>query len=285
MLASHQRHRRHAQFGCWESAKACPERRGSCRHHGICSMGSNRFAPSRSCSRGRFMEPLTPCSQIVSDRPHSSPPAQQSGAYSSPNPLSPLTSLWLYENRRSAQQIIPGLWLGPFSCSSSGELCSQSGTSTHIVIRAAQERNHVKLLPVHPPSTIFFEVASHHGLELLIPIFLPACEAISAALSTGNVVGLFCISGLSRAPAVAAAYLMAYRGMSVVDAVHCVSSQRSCVHFSDSILRQLHEFELLQKSRLSVASFVGSAAAATTRKRSDSTAPNVQPPQSCSADC
>ena len=151
--------------------------------------------------------------------------------------------------------------------------------------QGAQERNHVKLLPVHPPSTIFFEVASHHGLELLIPIFLPACEAISAALSTGNVVGLFCISGLSRAPAVAAAYLMAYRGMSVVDAVHCVSSQRSCVHFSDSILRQLHEFELLQKSRLSVASFVGSAAAATTRKRSDSTAPNVQPPQSCSADC
>jgi serine/threonine/tyrosine-interacting protein len=231
------------------------------------------------------MEPSPPSGQIDSDLRHHFHPAHQSGYFSSPHPLSPgSTSLWLYENRRSAQQIIPGLWLGPFSCSSSGDLCSQSGKVTHVIVRAAQERNHVKHLPVHPSSTFFFEVSSHHGLELLLPIFLPACEAIGAALSSGNVVGLFCISGLSRAPAVAAAYLISRCGMPVVEAVHCVSSQRSCVHFSDSILRQLHEFELLHKSRISVASFICTDAESTTRKRNDLTALSLQPSQACSVD-
>lgn len=231
------------------------------------------------------MEPSSPSGQVDSDISHAAHSARTSGYFSSPQPLSPgSTSLWLYENRRSAQQIIPGLWLGPFSCSSSGELCSHSGTLTHVIIRAVQERNHVKLLPVHPPSTVFFEVSSHHGLELLLPIFLPACDAIGAALSSGSVVGLFCISGLSRAPAVAAAYLIARCGMPAADAVHCVSSQRSCVHFSDSILRQLHEFELLQKSRMSVATCVGTAAGSTTRKRNDPTEPSFQPSQACSSD-
>jgi serine/threonine/tyrosine-interacting protein len=226
-----------------------------------------------------------PSSQLDSDLSHADYPAHQSGSLSSPCPLSPTsTSLWLYENRRSAQQIIPGLWLGPFSSSSSGELCSLSVNLTHIIIRAAQERNHVKLLPVHPPSTVFFEVSSNHGLELLLPIFLPACEAISAALSSGNVVGLFCISGLSRAPAVAAAYLIACCGMPAADAINFVTSQRACVHFSDSILRQLHEFELLQKSRTTVASFVGATSSTTTRKRNDHMLPGLQPSQACSSD-
>jgi hypothetical protein len=138
----------------------------------------------------------------------------------------------------------------------------------------------MKLLPAHPPSTVFFEFSSHHGIELLMPIFLPACNVIHAALSTGSAVGLFCVSGLSRAPAVAAAYLIAHCAMSALEAAQCVSAQRSCVHFSDSILRQLHEFELLQKSRLSVASSGGGATSATaSRKRNDSKSADLQPPQ------
>jgi serine/threonine/tyrosine-interacting protein len=237
-----------------------------------------------SVSRGRFMEPSPPCGQFDSELTHESPPAQQSGAYSSTNRLSPgRSSPWLYENRRSAQQIIPGLWLGPFSCSS-GELGSTAGAWTYIIIRAAQEHNHVKLLPMHPHSTVFFEFSSHHGLELLMPIFLPACVAIHAALSAGNAVGLFCISGLSRAPSIAAAYLIAQCGMSAADAVQSVSSQRSCVHFSDSILRQLHEFELLQKSRVSVASCGADAAESSSRKRNDSASPHHEPSQDRSFD-
>jgi serine/threonine/tyrosine-interacting protein len=227
------------------------------------------------------MEPSPPCDFVESHLPHSSPPAQRSGVQSCAYSLSPGRSLpWTYESRRCAQQIIPGLWLGPFSCSSSGELSSHSGAWTHIIIRAAQERNHVKRLPLHPDSTIFFEFSSHHGLELLMPIFVPACDAILTALSSGTAVGVFCISGLSRAPAVAAAYLIAHCGMSAVDAIRCVSSQRSCVHFSDSMLRQLHEFELLQRSRVSVASFGGAASESSSRKRNDSAAHNAQPSQS-----
>jgi hypothetical protein len=135
----------------------------------------------------------------------------------------------------------------------------------------------LKLLPTHPPSTFFFEFSSHHGLELLIPIFLPACDAIQAALASGNSVGLFCISGLSRAPAVAAAFLITHCGMSAVHATQCVSLHRSCVHFSDSILRQLHEYELLHKSRNSVASITGAEEVTANRKRSDSIICDLQP--------
>lgn len=239
------------------------------------------------CDRDNLMEPSPDRGQFESAVPYSSPSAlalqpsalQPDLHSSSTPPPSPGTVPWLYENRRSAQQIVPGLWLGPFACSSSGELCSHSGTKTHVIIRAAQECNHLKLLPEHPPSTVFFEFQSHHGLELLMPIFLPACGVIRAALSAGDTVGLFCVSGLSRAPAVAAAYLIAHCGMSAVEAAQCVTVRRSCVHFSDSILRQLHEFELLQKSRLSIASSEGGAAAATaSRKRNDSMA-DVQHPQ------
>lgn len=112
-----------------------------------------------------------------------------------------------------------------------------------------------------------------------MPIFVPACDAILTALSSGTAVGVFCISGLSRAPAVAAAYLIAHCGMSAVDAIRCVSLQRSCVHFSDSMLRQLHEFELLQRCRVSVASFGVAAAEPSSRKRNDSTAHDAQPSQ------
>jgi uncharacterized protein YhdP len=68
--------------------------------------------------------------------------------------------------------------------------------------------------------------------------------------------------------------------MSVAAAVECVSSRRSCVHFSDAILRQLHEFELLQKSRVSVAACDASSAPANSRKRNDPSAHFLQPPPS-----
>ncbi len=245
-------------------------------HELVCFADVKYRASDGSHPRCQLMQPSTPGCYRDSDQPHATSPALASLAHSPNYSLSPGRSApWLYENRRLAQQIIPGLWLGPFSCSS-GELSQHSGTWTHIIIRAAQERNHVKLLPAHPSSTFFFEFSSHHGLELLMPIFLPACEAIRTAITSGNAVGLFCISGLSRAPSIAAAYLIAQCGMTAVEAVQCVSSQRSCVHFSDSFLRQLHEFELLQKSRVSVAAFAsfgGAAAQSSSRKRSDTTTP------------
>jgi serine/threonine/tyrosine-interacting protein len=225
------------------------------------------------------MQPSPPSDFCESSPQYASPLAHQIGVDSFSYPASPgISSPWLYENRRSAQQVVPGLWLGPFSCSCSGDLGQQSHSWTHIIIRAAQERNHVTLLPAHPPSTLFFEFSSHHGIELLIPIFVPACDAIHAALSSGCSVGLFCISGLSRSPSVAAAYLIAHCGMSAAEAVHSVSSQRSCVHFSDAILRQLNEFELLQKSRLSVASCDAASAATNSRKRNDFAPLHLQPP-------
>jgi hypothetical protein len=70
--------------------------------------------------------------------------------------------------------------------------------------------------------------------------------------------------------------------MTAAAAVACVSSQRSCVHFSDAILRQLHEFELLQKSRVSVAACEATSAPANSRKRNDPAAHFFQPPPSLS---
>jgi hypothetical protein len=67
--------------------------------------------------------------------------------------------------------------------------------------------------------------------------------------------------------------------MSSAAAVECVSSRRSCVHFSDAILRQLHEFELLQKSRVSVAACDASSAPANSRKRNDPSANSLQQQQ------
>lgn len=53
---------------------------------------------------------------------------------------------WRYEMRREMQEILPGLWLGPYQCSKNKELLRSKGITHVLCIRDKNERHIVKTI-------------------------------------------------------------------------------------------------------------------------------------------
>jgi len=152
---------------------------------------------------------------------------------------------WNYAMRRSMQEILPGLFLGPYGAAAKSKLeeLKSAGIRHLVCVRAEDEVKIVKLnFSDHFNSCVI--TLSESRMETLIPKireFVKFMENWSSQ-SQGSVL-VYCMDGMSRGPSLVIAYLMLKFGLSFKDGLRYVQQRRFCIQPSPAFELQLKEFE------------------------------------------
>ncbi|KAI9189808.1 hypothetical protein H9P43_001241 [Blastocladiella emersonii ATCC 22665] len=193
--------------------------------------------------------------------------------------------MWNYALRRRAQEIVPGLFLGPYTVARRAEVLHALGI-THIAIFRSRFEATAQLHPQlpgfeylileveeslsqnvitkFPAFRDFMEQAQHARAQSLAdldanphlrpaatPELLATMQAWSmhsAPVTRGNVLAC-CLDGVSRAPTFAIAYIMETFKLSFSNAVGYVQSRRFCIFPADGFRAQLLEYEPILLAR------------------------------------
>jgi serine/threonine/tyrosine-interacting protein len=174
---------------------------------------------------------------------------------------------WKYEHRRTAQSILPFLFLGPSAASRDIEYIKNNGITLLLAIRNTATAQARLLSGAKTANEL--GIASDHvdveGNQQLIAAFPKAVKLIndhlihmynlqqSGATQMSGKVLVFCESGNERSASVIAAYIMATFSMDMVQAIQFIQSQRFCVAFDDGLKLLLQSYEQLLRARSSVA--------------------------------
>ncbi|KAJ3186560.1 hypothetical protein HDU85_007380 [Gaertneriomyces sp. JEL0708] len=154
---------------------------------------------------------------------------------------------WRYEMRRDIQEILPGLWLGPWECSKNRALLKEKGITHVLCIRDKSERHFIK--PKFPEDFIYEIIeVSESPLQNLIPYFPQATAFIGKALEQGGKVLVHCIGGISRSPSFVVAYVMMSQNVPFADAYQYVQNKRFCMNPNEGFKYQLKEYEPIYKA-------------------------------------
>ncbi|CEP12105.1 hypothetical protein [Parasitella parasitica] len=157
---------------------------------------------------------------------------------------------WHYEMRREIQEIVPGLYLGPFSaCRHQIEKLKKNGI-THIICFVDQ--NESRLFQFDAISQYFgFKkfIVSDSNLQNLIPYFPDTSRFIHNVITQQGKVVVCCNGGMSRSPTFAIAYIMERYNIDASQAYHFVQAKRLCINPNDGFKSQLKEYEPIYKAR------------------------------------
>ncbi|KAG0253181.1 hypothetical protein BG011_006507 [Mortierella polycephala] len=149
---------------------------------------------------------------------------------------------WRYEQRREMQEILPSIYLGPYSATRNLENLRAAGI-THIV--TLWDTSEAKLLKVHHPDQFQYlqlEI-SDAATQNLIRNFPAVKEFIDRAIfSEDGKVLVNCMSGISRSPAFVIAYLMEATGMDYDVVYRFVQNKRFCMNPNPGFRHQLQEY-------------------------------------------
>ncbi|KND02796.1 uncharacterized protein SPPG_01877 [Spizellomyces punctatus DAOM BR117] len=149
---------------------------------------------------------------------------------------------WRYEMRREMQEILPGLWLGPYQCSKNKELLKSKGITHVLCIRDSNERHVVKT--TFPDDFVYHVIeVSESPMQNLIPYFPDAKQFIDYALEQGGRVLVHCNSGISRSPSFVVAYVMMSQRWGFQESFTFVQNKRFCMNPNEGFKYQLKEFE------------------------------------------
>ncbi|PNS16724.1 hypothetical protein CAC42_4688 [Sphaceloma murrayae] len=159
---------------------------------------------------------------------------------------------WSYNQRRSAQQILPHLHLGPISCAKDASYHRSHGITLLLGIRAAnrfQAAAHDAVARLAASSGLQSRTVVADSLPELIRVFPEITAAIndhvssSSPASAPKKVLLFCESGNDRSAGACAAYLISVlHGVDHIKAMQLVQSQRFCCNFDDGLKRLLQGY-------------------------------------------
>jgi len=136
----------------------------------------------------------------------------------------------------SLVQILPHLYLGP-----------RSATTPSIALAAGI--THIISVGCHPAAPGSTSI-SYHRISLLdspsanlsTPALLAAEIIVNAKQQRGKVL-VHCVAGISRSPAVLAAYLMREEGMTLREALGRLVEKRPAVRPNEGFVQQLREIE------------------------------------------
>lgn len=175
----------------------------------------------------------------------------------SENQRSPLSSLpngddsdWSYAMRRDMQEIVPGLFLGPYAAAMKCKKCIlQQHNITHIVcIRHKVEAHFIR--PNFPDLFRYLvldvaDVSTENIIQLLPQVrdFIDSCFACGGkVLVHGN-------AGISRSAALVIGYIMEKHGLSYKQAFVYVQQRRFCINPNEGFTQQLIEYEPIYQAR------------------------------------
>ncbi|XP_046558057.1 TATA-box-binding protein-like [Haliotis rubra] len=162
---------------------------------------------------------------------------------------------WEYIMRREMQEIIPGLFLGPYGAAAKSKFPLLQGLGiTHIVcIRQTNEArfikpnfpDHMRYLVLDIADTVTENIICHFGK---VKCFLDECFSYGGkALVHGN-------AGISRSGALVIAFVMEKYGLTYRDAFVYVQQRRFCINPNEGFAQQLMEYEPIYRARLSASS-------------------------------
>ncbi|NXF12430.1 STYX protein, partial [Smithornis capensis] len=167
---------------------------------------------------------------------------------------------WTYPMRREMQEILPGLFLGPYSSAMKSKLpILQKHGITHVIcIRQNIEANFIKpnfqqlfrylVLDIadNPVENIirFFPMVKIPSIHtnVLIPFFISSSGKV---LVHGN-------AGISRSAALVIAYIMETFGVKYRDAFTYVQERRFCINPNAGFVHQLQEYEAIYLAKLTI---------------------------------
>lgn len=153
---------------------------------------------------------------------------------------------WTFEKRHTAQEIVPGLWVGPLNILRDSQLLQKNN------IRVL-----VSLIDTQIVPAIFrykYQLSSEYccytfdpGHKVSNPLvivsqLLDICKAIDEAQSQGCGTMLFCESGNDSSAVVAAAYLI-YKGVEMGEAIARVQQKRYSIQLDRVGLHNLTTFQ------------------------------------------
>ncbi|KAJ8672375.1 hypothetical protein QAD02_003634 [Eretmocerus hayati] len=175
------------------------------------------------------------------------------GNYPSIYPLLEPAMEWTYTMRRSMQEVVKGLFLGPYSAATKSRLdyLLENGITHIVCVRQNIEANFVK--PNFPGKFVYLVLdIADSATENIIQHFQQVRVFISEALNHGGRVLVHGNAGISRSAALVIAYLMETFGLSHLDAFSIVQQRRFCINPNDGFMAQLREFEPIYMAKNTV---------------------------------
>ncbi|XP_011862435.1 PREDICTED: serine/threonine/tyrosine-interacting protein B-like isoform X2 [Vollenhovia emeryi] len=155
---------------------------------------------------------------------------------------------WTYTMRRDMQEVIPGLFLGPYSAASRSKLQTLKDHGiTHIVcVRHALEINFIR--PNFPSDFkyLVLEIANTF-VENIMQHFKASTSFIDDALASDGRVLVHGSSGTSRSATLVLAYIMETYNVSL-GAYTALQERRFCINPNRAFLKQLEEYEPIYKA-------------------------------------
>ncbi|KAI8992072.1 protein-tyrosine phosphatase-like protein [Mycotypha africana] len=156
---------------------------------------------------------------------------------------------WKYEMRREIQEIVPGVFLGPFAACRNVENLKAKGITNILCIVDPSE---ARLLRIEHLSQAFLYkqfIVNDSNLQNLIQIFPTTSQHIRDVLQQGGKIVVCCNGGMSRSPTFVIAYIMEIFDTDASTAYHFVQAKRLCINPNDGFKSQLKEYEPIYKAR------------------------------------
>ncbi|KDN40248.1 phosphatases II [Tilletiaria anomala UBC 951] len=155
---------------------------------------------------------------------------------------------WTYEMRRECQEVVSGIWVGPAESGKNLENLLRLDISSIVVLRSPCEALFLK--PRFPDQFQYLVLDVHDRQDQnLISIYPSFRDFVDASRVQGQRVLIHDDGGMSRAPAMAAMYVIDKRALKFQDAISMIQYRRYCIHINQGFVRQLKEFEAVCLAR------------------------------------
>ncbi|CAE7413332.1 styx-b [Symbiodinium sp. CCMP2456] len=172
--------------------------------------------------------------------------------------LLPPDTDWVYAKKREAQEIIPGLWLGPFGSARDQEFLKRVNITDALVVRAPEEARRMVadlgiICPKYP-EFIHYEVlrSCDSPFENIIRFFADVKLLLDAVLARGGRILVHGNAGMSRSAALVVAYVMEKFNLPSDQAHTYVLTRRHCISINEGFRNQIREYEMLHRVQLQV---------------------------------
>ncbi|XP_041352275.1 serine/threonine/tyrosine-interacting protein A-like [Gigantopelta aegis] len=160
---------------------------------------------------------------------------------------------WSYTMRRDMQEIVPGVFLGPYAAAmkSKIQVLQQAGITHIVCIRHIAESHFVK--PNFPECFWYLTLdIADTATENIIQHIPKVKRFVDECLHKGGKVLIHGNAGISRSAALVIAYVMEKYGLSHKDAYFYVQQRRFCINPNEGFSQQLKEYEPIYQARLSL---------------------------------
>mmetsp|Transcript_5029 Transcript_5029/g.14257 ORF Transcript_5029/g.14257 Transcript_5029/m.14257 type:complete len:209 (+) Transcript_5029:105-731(+) len=153
---------------------------------------------------------------------------------------------WTYTKKREAQEIVPGLWLGPFGAARDQDFLKRANITDALVVRAPEE---ARIIAPKYPEFIKYEILECRDspFENVIRFFPSVKQLLDLVLGRGGRILVHDNAGMSCSAAFVVAYVMETFNLTSDLAHHYVLTRRHCISINEGFRNQIREYEMLHK--------------------------------------